>query len=92
VRPAWEYATLICMANPGRGTEYRAWLRLPGQPQQEVEDQDGVLTRLGSDGWELVGPPNVFNAAIRINTAAGTWYDRACWAEMWFYFKRMVVE
>lgn len=48
----------------------------------------GALTKLGGDGWELVGAPEVQNAVLPVKDSDGVSLDRAFWVERRFWFKR----
>ena len=91
VRRAWEYAVLLYTKDPAHAQNpVRAWLTLPGKEQEEVTDHKGLVNELGSEGWEMVGPPDMLNAVFTYHASNDTWHDRAYWVEAWFYFKREV--
>jgi len=47
-----------------------------------------VIATLGSEGWELVGPPTSLNAVFTYRASNDTWHDRAYWVQREFWFKR----
>ncbi len=47
-----------------------------------------IMAKLGSEGWELVGPPATLAAVFTYRAANDTWHDRAYWVECDFWFKR----
>jgi hypothetical protein len=90
--PKWEYAVMWLQSDPGSVDRLsHGWLRLPGA--EKFEDFGPVsgwdfLDRLGSDGWELVGPPTSQKAVFTYKAENDTWHDRSYAVETTYIFKR----
>jgi hypothetical protein len=88
----WEYAVVSIRADPGStdGASH-GWLRLPGTDQwEDLGKLSGwdFIDRLGSEGWELIGPPSSQKAVFTYKAANGTWHDRSYSVESTYLFKR----
>lgn len=90
---AWEYAQLRLTRDPGaEEMPISAWLALPGDTEwQELGKVTGssqIVSRLGSEGWEMLGNPISQNSVFTYKASNETWHDRAYWVERDFWFKR----
>jgi hypothetical protein len=93
MRTKWEYARLQLTCDPGNNpSEIRGLLGLPGTTTWKdlgiLNSVTATLNNLGSEGWELLGPPSDLNAVYTYKAANETWHDRAYFVERNFWFKR----
>jgi hypothetical protein len=97
VTSTWEYARVRVRRDPGRATPPGAPAapldvarQLPGEDAFSPVDrgQFATLNDMGSQGWELIGPPIVLNAVYGFQSRDGDNHDRASWVEKEFIFKR----
>lgn len=92
-RITWEYAQVVQSREPApvKGWPIAAVLHLGGGDEIALDDADNVmraLDSLGQDGWELVGPPEVFSVVATHVDSGGGQRDRAYWVERRFWLKR----
>ena len=94
VARAWEYAFLRVLCDPGaEGLPSYGYLATPPDTTkwQELgllENVLQVLLDLGSEGWEMMGPPTGLKAVFSYQAANDTWHDRAYYVEKDYWFKR----
>jgi hypothetical protein len=89
----WEYAQLRLTCDPGaQAIPMYGWLAVGDntvwQELGQLASAMPVIARLGSEGWELIGPPASLNAVFTYRAANDTWHDRAYWVQREFWFKR----
>lgn len=90
----WEYAVVRCYRDPGESTGVvKSWFYGPGQTawaELDGSNTCALLNTYGTEGWELMGPPETQNAVFTYHASNDTWHDRAYWVERTFWLKREV--
>jgi hypothetical protein len=94
--PQWEYGQLVLSRRPAKNPHDEWPVRSAfhagkaSDPQQlDGADPLQLLNRLGRDGWELVGPPDVANTVTTFVDLAGATRERVDWLERRFWLKRL---
>lgn len=92
----WEYLSLIQKRHPM--DDWAITISVTGPGGVDEDDIRGVrlvdvMNRLGSDGWEVIGPPHVSNliSAEEVPLPSGPApLDSVMWLMRQFWFKRPV--
>lgn len=91
----WEYAQLYLhrdtMAPTSPWPRTRRWTGPDGAEQDlGAETVLAALNRLGAEGWELVGPPEVENVTSVLRNGTGGERTAALWTAKTFWLRRAV--
>ena len=96
-RSKWEYLFLSTAVDPGAdGWDTKLpqwWMWGPGDEKYKDAGTTPfavLLNRLGSEGWELIGPPNAQKAVFTYKAANDTWHDRSYNVETTWVLKREI--
>lgn len=90
-RPVWEYGQLVVVREPSPDDWPVTATFYDGDGQSvplDGSDPVAMLNKLGTDGWELVGAPEVFSVVATHTDSGGGRRDRAYWVERRFWLKR----